>query len=255
MKRYNRTGSIVVDIETIPTQNSEIISGMSREFHQNFKVSSSLNKDQLGQRLGFTKDQIPEFSKTELQTLYRVEMAEEEFDKVYRETAFDGGLGEIISIGWRHTDSDQSHAITRTLDDSEAEMLEQFNNEVVRSGEDWYEPTDTYLIGHHIPFDIKFMWKRYVVNKIQPSFKLKINGRHEIDFYDTMQGWNGYGHDKCQKSHKFVCNVLGIPLKTGMDGSMVWDKVQEGKYTDITKYNLEDVDTTFEIYKRLNFDI
>lgn len=250
-----RSGALVFDLETIPAQNNDLIAQMSRDFHETFKISDSLSKDTLGKAAGLDDSEIKSLSKPELQAAYAPIAAEKEFDKIYRSTALDGGMGEVISIGFLDPAEGNSTALTRTLKDSESDLLAQFNESVSRVRSDGYKTKDVYFIGHNIAnFDLKFLWKRLLVNNIKPCFKIPINGWHGKDFYDTMLGWNGksYG-SKDKKSLDFVCKALGMEGKGDIDGSMVWDYVMEGRYSEINKYAAQDASDTFELYKRLNF--
>ena len=223
--QYFRTGSVVFDIETIPTQNCKHIARLKEEFDKTFKVSGSLNKQKLvdlidPKGLEHNKD-LMSLSQNELIKMYEPIAAETQFDKVYRNTSFDGGLGEIISIAWMDLDRQEPFCITRSLDQSEAQLLIDFSEGINGVRCDGNRCKDIYFIGHNIAqFDLKFMWKRFVVNNVAPSFKLRINGYHGKDFYDTMLGWDGksYG-SKNKRSLDFICNALGIEGKGELERS------------------------------------
>ncbi len=46
-------------------------------------------------------------------------------------------------------------------------------------------------------------------------------------------------------------DVLGIESKTGMDGSQVYKNFLDGNHQDIKDYNMQDVEVTLAIAKRI----
>lgn len=252
---HYRTGSIVFDIETIPDQKRKRVLEKQQEFFTNFKISNSLSKTELAKGLDLTPDEVDGLSKADLQERKLGVARHEAWEKAYRATALDGGIGEIVSIAWMNPENKNYYATTRRIEESEAKLLAEFNSAMSKVRSDRTKRKDLYLIGHGIEsFDLKFLWKRFVVNGINPCFSIPIHGRHGIDYYDTMLGWSGkpYG-DNSKKSLDFVCKALGLEGKVNIDGSMVWDLAKEGKTETIREYNIDDVEKTFSIYKRLNF--
>lgn len=161
-------------------------------------------------------------------------------------TVFDGGQGEIITFGYAR-DDDEPHAIQRDDGSTEADLLNTVNN-VFESLD--YQPV---WIGHNIcGFDLRYLWKRFVVNGIKPAIKIPYDAKPwSSDVFDTMFEWAGTGNDK--KSMDFVCKALELEGKTGMDGSMVYQAWLDGKYAEIADYCEHDVEMTRQIHKRLTF--
>ena len=62
-----------------------------------------------------------------------------------------------------------------------------------------------------------------------------------------MHVFNNNDYGKMSK----CADLLDIPSKTGMDGSMIYDAFKNGEYDRIKEYNLEDCECCYEIYKRL----
>lgn len=239
---------VVFDIETIPAQDEKVILSREFEFKKNFKVSKSLSKIEMGRCMDMTDAEIKRATKEELMLVSRRFIADKAYDEFYRKTSLDGGIGEIVSISWMSLKDENTYCLTRSLDEPESKIIKEFDNSI---------EGDVYFIGHNISgFDLKFLWKRYIVNKIRPSFKININGRHESDFYDTMTGWGGYGYgDSSGKSLEFICDALGIEKNKEINGSHVWDLAKEGRQGEIAMHNINDVEATFELYKRLTFNI
>ncbi|MCK4792502.1 MAG: ribonuclease H-like domain-containing protein [Desulfobacteraceae bacterium] len=161
-------------------------------------------------------------------------------------TVFDGGQGEIITFGYA-IDDGPVKAVGRTDDTTEKSLLLGINLifEELKMPPVW--------IGHNIcGFDLRYLWKRFVVNGIKPNIKIPYDAKPwSSDVLDTMFEWAGTGSDK--KSMDFVCKALGLEGKTGMDGSMVYQAWLDGKYTEIAEYCEHDVEMTRQIHKRLTF--
>lgn len=164
-------------------------------------------------------------------------------DDEYRKSSFDGGKGEICSIAWK------MEVITSTsrAKASEIDMIKAFFD--LASQECNGRPP--YFIGHNIPFDLQFIWRRAVILGVKPPFKLPFDGRHGKDYYDTMQAWAGYNKRISQDN---LCKALGIEGKPGdICGANVWDHYKKGDIARIEEYNRSDVETVEKIYNRINF--
>jgi len=166
-------------------------------------------------------------------------------EKAYRDTALDGGKGEIISIAWKV--GRQVKSVYEELGTGDKLMIETAFDCIDRE----CNKNPPYFIGHNIPWDLAFLWKRAVILGIKPPFKLPFGGRHKSDFYDNSQAWAGYNKRISQDD---LCKVLGIEGKPDdINGSKVWDFVKAGKVERVREYNEYDVSTVETIWKRLNF--
>jgi len=164
----------------------------------------------------------------------------------YRKTSFDGGRGELISISYADED-DEVESLHRQLGESEASLLARFFAELdVRLA-----GRPPYFIGHNVPFDLGFLYRRAIVLGVKPPFKLPFDGRHGSDYFDTMQAWAGFRERISQDN---LCSILGLPQKPdGIDGSKVWDYVKAGKVDEVAEYNRYDVEAVRLIHRRLTF--
>lgn len=170
-------------------------------------------------------------------------------EETYRKTSFDGAKGEIISISFANDECDPI-TIYRDVDfvGGEASMLNiAFSklNELLSGKSPWF-------IGHNIGgFDLKFLFQRAVINRVNPNIDFKQYGRHGPQFYDTMQAWAGYGNRISQDN---LCAALGIEGKPDdIDGSKVWDFYKSGQVARIAEYNANDILTVRKIYNRMHF--
>lgn len=211
------------DIETIPTQKQELkdVFAEGVTHPANMKKAETIEK--------WEKEQKPAA-----------------VEKAIEKSVFDGGAGEIITFGLA-VDDNKPNVIQRTNHISEKELLEDVNK-IFKDFD--YSPV---WVGHNIcGFDLRYLWKRFVVNGIRPAFKIPHDAKPwDNRVYDTMYEWAGTGNDK--KSMDFVCKALGVKGKDGFDGSMVHEAWRKGEYDKISEYCKDDVIRTREIYNRLNF--
>lgn len=165
----------------------------------------------------------------------------------WRKTALDGTYGEIISIAWAVGAKGIIHNISRTLEEPEAFLIGAALEEI----KDGLGERHPYFIGHNITFDMKFLFRRCLVNNISPPFKIPFRGRHDGSFFCTMEDWCGYG-DRISQDN--LCKALGIEGKPNdIDGSKVWDFVKAGDVARVAEYNVDDVDKVRQIHQRLTF--
>jgi len=162
-------------------------------------------------------------------------------EETFRKRSFDGGTGELISI----SGCTDGTVIVKTTDGNESDLINSFVDEINSS------MIVPFFIGHNIKFDLEFLWKRCVILGIKPNFKLPFNGRHNSDFYCTMQAWAGYNKFISQDK---LCKILGLPPKPDdINGANVYDHYLKGDLKRIGEYNAQDVDTVRAIYNKMNF--
>ena len=166
-------------------------------------------------------------------------------DDTYRKTSLDGAKGQICSIAYAFEDNDPIAWAQEEGVDEETLLLE-FSDQL-RADLTGRPP---FFIGHYISgFDLAFLWKRCVINRVIPGFKIPHIGRHDKDYFDTMIAWAGY---KDRISQDALCQALGIEGKPdGIDGSKVWDFFKEGRIEEIKAYNIDDVLKVRKIYNRI----
>lgn len=217
---------IYLDIETIPSQNPSI-----RE-----AIEASIS---------------PPRSMKKAETIEKWELNEKPaaVEEAWRKTALDGSFGEVWCIAWAINDGPINH-ITRTgLNDPEGSILPFFFESIHEEA-----PMPDYWIGHNIrSFDLRFLWQRAVILGVAPTINLYENASpYEKAIIDTMTMWAGYrnfiGLEK-------LCTALGIPRKSGMDGSQVWDYVKAGRIAEVAGYCRDDVKRVRSVYKKLMFQV
>jgi len=225
MKSYENT--LFLDIETLPSQKPGIMDVLKA------KVKHPGN-----------------ITKAESIAKWYEDNAVTAADDLYRKTGLDGTYGEILCIGYAFGNGKVKVVYRHT---SEADMLKEFFDNITMASINGNNPS--LMVGHNlIAFDLRYIWHRCVINRVQPAFSLAHETRHGYgDCYDTMIAWGGFSPDK-RISLSNLCGALGIEVKTGdITGANVYDAWLSGRHQEIQDYCCEDVRATREVYNRLTF--
>jgi DNA polymerase elongation subunit (family B) len=181
-----------------------------------------------------------------------------ELDKHYRSLALKGEYGRVLCIGvilekdgkeWRKgvfgydIEKEELHLDERkTLRGFWGMMKEDFN------------PRYDLVIGHNVmDFDLPFIYKRSRILQVKPPVQLSFARYRNSPIYDTMKEWALWNFRERSISLVHLAELLGIDMtKTeGIDGSLVYDKFLADEHALISKYCLQDVQLTREVYNRL----
>lgn len=242
-----------MDIETLPSADRQSYLDAAKE---NFKAPSSLTKGQAGADLGLTGDALKYTSADDVKAQWERDMAatksEEVGDQAWRKTSFDGTYGRALSVGFSFGDEVEVKYCDHESQ-SEGDLL-QDSFDAIDAALCKRNPSakgrPPFFVGHNIPFDLKFLFRRAVIIGVKPPFGLPFFGRHNQDFYCTSKAWCEYGE---RVSLDNLCKALGLKGKDGFDGSMVCDAFYNGEHDRIKEYNVDDVEKVIGIYNRLNF--
>lgn len=230
---------LFIDIETVPTQRTEIIERLRAEVEAAAKIKSDAIRQQ------YKKPETIEAHLRELR-----ENLPGVVDDAYRKTALDGGFGEVICIGWAF-DADPVQTLCRKLAEPEAELLRAFLDKLP-------SPTTTPVswVGHNIAgFDLRFLWQRCLVQGIRPPAALSVDARDGLVF-DTMIEWAGHYNRDRWPSLETLCHVFSLPLsKTNLKGGKVWDFARAGRYEEIAAYCRADVEAVRRVHHAMNAEI
>ena len=147
--------------------------------------------------------------------------------------------GRIFCIGYA-VDDEPPDVIYST---DEKEMIEQVTSLLM--GHSHFR-----LIGHNIiDFDAQFLFCRAV--KYGSALRELIM-YSKGDVKDTIKMFAGISYDKTNRySLKDIASFLGIPCKSEMDGSMVFDYYRNGRFDEIKEYCKEDINVVREVYYKL----
>ncbi|MBK0395576.1 hypothetical protein [Kingella bonacorsii] len=241
---------IYLDIETIPDQRPSAYEATLEATKANFKAPGDLTKEQAAADLGISdKDAIKYTSKATMIAQWEAEMRDTKAPELaqakHRKTALNGGYGQVRLIGIAANDN----PVSVLENANEATLLQQFNQWITEQL-NGLPKNAIHFIGHNIEWDLRFLYHRFVINRIAPAAHL-IHNRYSEHLFDTMQAWAGYGsHIKLDE----LCTILNIPTpKDSLDGSQVWDAIQAGRVQEVVDYCARDVAATREVYRRLNF--
>lgn len=172
-------------------------------------------------------------------------------------TAFDGGVGRIVCIGWAVNDGTIKSACGAEPK-FEADLLTSFFRDMKEAARLHYHGGDTKrpmtFIGHNITgFDLRFLWQRAVINGIKPPSCIPFNVKPwDNAIADTMLMWNPE-RDRRTSLDK-LCKCLGIESPKGeLDGSKVWEYVKAGRISEVADYCRKDVEAIRACYRRMAF--
>ena len=240
-----------IDIETLPSADRQPFIDDAVE---NFRAPSSLTKAKAGEDLGITGDKLKFMPADEVKAKWEKEMAsekaEEVGDEAWRKTALDGTRGRVLCAAV-NTGNDTRVAYGDTED--EADTLRHIFSTILEMCSEVHPEADKrkpFFIGHNVTFDLKFLFRRAVILGIRPPFSIPFQGRHNKDFYCTMQAWCDF---KETISLDKLCKALGIEGKEGFDGSKVYDAWANGEHDRIKQYCADDVNKVIKLHDKLTF--
>lgn len=107
-------------------------------------------------------------------------------------------------------------------------------------------------------FDVPYLMTRSAIHKVKPTQNLMSNrylsmqrGAQHIDLQDQL---TFYGAIWRKPKLHFAVEAFGItsPKSGGMDGAEVPQAFRDGRYEEIARYCLADVEATLELYERWN---
>ena len=170
-------------------------------------------------------------------------------ETAYARAGLNGSTGEVWCIAWAVDDEPVECLSRDSLASGETDLLHSFHRALNALTTPRERPR---FVGHYISgFDLRFLWQRSVVCQIRPARCIPFDAKPWGDeIFDTMVRWSG-ARDKISQDN--LCRTLGLPVKDGMDGSMVWDMVQRGEYVNVAEYCKGDVQRVREIYRRMQF--
>ena len=165
-------------------------------------------------------------------------------DQLYRQTAISGDFGSIFCIGY-------------ALNDQKIEIIKGEEIKILTTWWQVAEKADIF-IGHNImDFDLRFIFKRSIVNNIKPNAKhlnLSFARYKNFPIYDTMREWEKWSNSFIKLDTLAKALGLQSSKEGGIDGSQVYDFYLNKKFDEIYEYCKRDVELTRNVYKRMIFD-
>jgi hypothetical protein len=180
-------------------------------------------------------------------------------DEEFRRLALDGNWGRVLTVG---VIAEQDGVETaRGLLGRERQTMRFHLDEARTLRGFWkllrnFDTRRDLLIGHNVfDFDLLFLYKRSVVQRVQPSISLSFARYRSAPVFDTMHEWNKWSPRKFISLDE-LAKVLGLESsKTdGMNGCRVYEKFCAGCHDEIARYCMRDVELVRRIYHRMAFE-
>ena len=175
---------------------------------------------------------------------FRAEKSAALADQLWRGQALNPNEGRIICVGLKAPDGEVT---TTHWGDDEKWLLSKTFDDIRRMAGMGTVPR---FIGHNVRFDLEFLWKRAVILEEHPLCDIPWDGRHDKDYYCTMQAWAGFGK---RISLRNLAAILGLPEPETSPGSEVLDHYLDGDMELIGDHCAEDIKLTEAIWRRLNW--
>lgn len=176
-----------------------------------------------------------------------------DIDKKLETTSLNGLWGQVTAIGYA-LDDDEPIAYVRE-GEAEGLIISAFAAHIDQTFESRWHKSPPTVIGHNVlPFDIRFLFQRMIVNGISiPWHWLPIHAKpwdHAI--FDTMVEWYGVGGDpKKRPSLGALCAGLGIDVPETLPGAEMPAAWLRGDYEAIRAHVLADVEAVRQVHRRM----
>jgi hypothetical protein len=176
-------------------------------------------------------------------------------DQEFRDLALKAEKGRLLTIGVIIEENNKvihqgllgRDRATGIFHLNEAKTLRAFWNLIGR-----VNPYQDVFIGHNIlDFDLAFLIKRSIINRIQPP-QISFRRYQQKPIFDTMWEWSLWRY---RISLSDVAEAIGIasPKEDGIDGSRIYDNFRAGKHREIAMYCMRDVECARAVYYCINF--
>jgi len=217
---------ITMDIETIPAQRDDLKAYIAD------KVTHPGN-----------------ISKAETIAKWNEESRPAAVEEAINKSGLDGAFGQIVCFSLAFNNDEPVSCINMDEKVTLAELNQCFER---------IAPSDfftTAIVGHYVSgFDLRFLFQRFIVNKIKPNpilvRAIQAKPWESDKVFDTMIQFAGIGN---RISLDKLCLALGLPGKGDISGTDVWPMVQAGKFDEVAAYCCDDVRKTRDVYKRMTF--
>ncbi len=223
---------ITFDMETIPSQDPEILATISEEIAPPGNISKQETID------AWNRDKKPA-----------------EIDKAWRKTSLDGLLGHVAVVSAAFNDEEPVAFYVPGTPSGKQVAAGEAN--VLRDFFDWVRERTAgqraTFVGHNIVgFDLLFLWQRCIVLGVQAHRSVPLNAKpYDERIFDTMRAFTAGDRTKYVSMDK-LAKACGLQGKTdGMDGSQVWDYVNAGRIEDVAAYCKDDVRVARAIHQRM----
>lgn len=181
---------------------------------------------------------------------------EEEKEEVKKRLSLYPLTGEVVAIGLLNPDTLRGTVLfqdknSKTPKMEEGEIIYESGNEaeILEKFWDIVKTYDQVITFNGRGFDAPFLMLRSAVNKVRATKNLMGYRYDYKEHCDLMEQLTFYGAVR-KFSLDFYAKAFGIksPKGEGIDGSMVGDFYEKGKFMDIARYCFRDLVATKELY-------
>lgn len=217
--------NIFMDIETLPTDNPEVISMVKSKL-----TAPSNYKD---------PEKISAY-------------IEDKADEAIHKTGLSGLFGRVLCFGYAIDDQPAGVVYGKEASD-EKFILQDIRRIICTNAGRKRDYCANTLIGHNLlGFDIPFLSQRMMVNGLPPLFE---HGTKPWDTgaYDTSLMFACGNRDFYSLEN--LCLAFGVKSPKGeIDGSMVAQAYRDGRHDQIIDYCADDVRATRELYLKMKIE-
>lgn len=181
-------------------------------------------------------------------------------EEEYRRLALTGEYGRVLAIG---VIMEVNGAVVQSGCLGRDRQTRSFHLQERRTLRAWWKllkqfrpDADLIVTFNGISFDLPFLYKRSVINRVQPTVNLSFARYRSRPIFDVMHEWNKWDLKKYISLDE-LARILGLksPKRDGMDGSRVYDRFCEGPsaHEDLAAYCMADVRVLRQCWYRMMF--
>lgn len=181
-------------------------------------------------------------------------------EEEYKRLALTGEYGRVLTIG---VIVEEEGRVTQSGCLGRDRQTKCFHLQERRTLQAWWKllrpfrpSTDLIITFNGLSFDLPFLYKRSVINRVKPSVNLSFARYRSQPLFDVMCEWNKWDPKK-HISLDELARILGLasPKEDGIDGSRVYDRFCEGPHTHdaLAAYCMADVRVLRQCWYRMMY--
>lgn len=215
---YSLGTYVYLDVETVPVQDPEAV----------FDIRSQIKPP-------------ANLKKQESIDAWFAEHGEQAGADLVAKTSFDGARGHVCTIAWAVNDGPVASCHASSVGDEAGIITAMFSQLPMYKS--------VIFVGHNIAgFDLPFLRKRAIILGVTLAQQFPRDVKSwDKNIHDTMTMWAGH-RDTISMDN--LCKALGIPGKSGMDGSQVAQAWTDRRHDEIEQYCRDDVERTRLIHQK-----